>query len=168
MRGFGQRDHVFPRMHDAAALSVLSEPFQKYLATRMPAARRANDLYRLVGRIVLREEYTAAAVRTFRFFPHGESPNPRAPVGTAADEGNPHQRPCFRGRRKRLLLRPNLDLARPDLRAFRDAQREDTVLEARVDLVAFELAAQRESALVARRPHVGVDRLHVLRYVDTH
>src|SRR2546429_121920 len=81
MRGFGQRDHVFPRMHDAAVLSVLSEPFQKYLATRMPAARGTNDLYRLVGRIVLREELTAAAVRTFRFFPHGESPNPRRPSG---------------------------------------------------------------------------------------
>src|SRR6266513_3807736 len=95
MRGFGQRDHVFPRMHDAAALSVLSEPFQKYLATRMPAARRANDLYRLVGRIVLREEFTAAAVRTFRFFPHGESPNPQRPSGQPLMSGTPSAAPCY-------------------------------------------------------------------------
>ena len=61
----------------------------------MPAARRANDLYRLVGRIVLREEFTAAAVRTFRFFPHGESPNPRRPSGQPLMRETPISGPVF-------------------------------------------------------------------------
>src|SRR5205814_5391805 len=94
-------------MHDAAALGVFGEPLQKYLATRMPAARRANDLYRLVGRIVLREEFTAAAVRTFRFITHGQFPNPRRPSGQPLMRGPSISGPgllrwLFRDRRKRL------------------------------------------------------------------
>src|SRR5438874_299827 len=85
----------------------------------------------------------------------------------------PHGEICgFRQRDQRFSgghrtsIGPHLYLARAQFCTLRDAKRKDAILEARIDLVGFELTAQRKRALIARRAQVGVYSLDVFRHFD--
>ena len=57
----------------------------------------------------------------------------------------------------------HFDAARPRLLEFRQSQRQHAVFQRGLDVLAVELAAEREAAAIAARTHFGIDGFQLLR-----